>query len=275
VRLKVSDFPGDDLLVIEPERKQLSVLAGDKLLAQPFDGDMKATSTKVPGVITSLVTEKTPAAFLSMRLDADALDDLVMLTGGSAAPATLTTQDSGLLNAQVANAPGVNNYSVLGNGGRPVVLPGNSKANLEANTKTSGKTLPRAPEDSPSFWWLSFRADQLWSGTPGTLTEATASFYQRFFFDSYSFSGHAGEQVAVVLIRKLRRIRFIWDRTMGRLALTMTAMEVLTHVFRRPTDTSRCPPMAHTRSWSVHLPPQPPVITLLALASTRRVVRRQ
>ena len=80
-------------------------------------------------MITSLVAEKTDGRHFVDAPGRRCLDDLVMLTSGSAAPATLTTQDSGLLNPQADNAPGVNNYSVLGNSGLPVVRPGTQRPN--------------------------------------------------------------------------------------------------------------------------------------------------
>jgi titin len=86
--VKVSSLPQDDLLVLDPTTRQLHVLVGDP--AQVQAGRVQAGAPALP-LMTALETAGAPLAVLPMRLNRDALDDLVLLQTGQGAPSVLLT----------------------------------------------------------------------------------------------------------------------------------------------------------------------------------------
>jgi uncharacterized repeat protein (TIGR01451 family)/CSLREA domain-containing protein len=107
VRARVSSLPADDLLLLDPAARQLHLL-----LAAPA-GD---AGEPIPPVVT-LATAGAPAAVLPMRLNPDALSDLVLLQAGVDGPVVVETAPTAtyvvgtaleLANAIVAanNSPG-------------------------------------------------------------------------------------------------------------------------------------------------------------------------
>lgn len=93
---RVSGSANDDLLVVDSARRQLHIVMG-----KPLDTGTDAESpTLSEGILhreaeaVSLDVEGEPAAVLPMRLDSDARNSLVVLTGGHAGPSVLLSQAS-------------------------------------------------------------------------------------------------------------------------------------------------------------------------------------
>lgn len=93
----VSSSPTDDLLLLDASEHRLLVLSGNGE-AMPSDAALRTggSDSQLLGLrLTSLQTEDAPAAVMSMRLDIDALSDLVMLRNGSSAPSLVVTSGNG------------------------------------------------------------------------------------------------------------------------------------------------------------------------------------
>src|SRR5262249_42218564 len=91
VRVKVSSLPADDLIVVDGASHQLHIVTGDVEEwkgAQPAAHIPTLTDSRVAA---SLSVDGAAIAALPMRLNSDALSDLVILKGGSSAPTVMTT----------------------------------------------------------------------------------------------------------------------------------------------------------------------------------------
>lgn len=86
VRARVSVGPTDDLVMVDQVNHQLHILMGDTMTHQGGDA-VRISASPRPPVPVSLDTEGELVAVLPMRLNADALSDLVILKGG---PSSLT-----------------------------------------------------------------------------------------------------------------------------------------------------------------------------------------
>jgi hypothetical protein len=140
VRVKVSSLPTDDLVVLDQKHHQLHILL-------PATSDQRLASLDAEGV---------PVAVLPMRLNGDALSDLVILQGGSSAPtvaltaplATFTvanTSDSGSGSLRQAildaNAnPGVD--LITFNIGRATITPASGLPFITDSVTIDGTTAP-------------------------------------------------------------------------------------------------------------------------------------
>lgn len=88
VRAKVSSIPTDDLVLIDGSNHQLHILTSELPVASGSDAKTNVTSvahvtSKLRRVSASLDAEGGPVAVLPIRLNEDALSDLVILKGGS------------------------------------------------------------------------------------------------------------------------------------------------------------------------------------------------
>jgi hypothetical protein len=81
VRAKVSTLPHDDLVVVDSAGHQLQILAG----ARQVDSSSRGL------IATALEAASVPVAMLPVRLNSDALSDLVILEAGHIAPASSFT----------------------------------------------------------------------------------------------------------------------------------------------------------------------------------------
>jgi uncharacterized repeat protein (TIGR01451 family) len=91
LKAKVSSLPQDDLLLIDSSNRQLRIIEiGNR---QP-SGQQANSSSSGRGTLVDLEVEDEPVAALPMRLNADAIDDLVILRKHNSAPAVVTTQSA-------------------------------------------------------------------------------------------------------------------------------------------------------------------------------------
>jgi CSLREA domain-containing protein len=98
MRVRMSGLPADDLVLIAPEDNQLRILNGTQpqfhlpVSQQPIDGERSER------LLSTLETSgSAPDAILPMRLNVDALDDLVILNSGFASPAVCLTSAEGFV----------------------------------------------------------------------------------------------------------------------------------------------------------------------------------
>jgi uncharacterized repeat protein (TIGR01451 family) len=82
---RVSSLPTDDLVVVDPAGQQLHVISQQSPAGGPAGDAPTVTQT------VDLDVESGPVAVLPMRLNEDALSDLVVLRAGQAAPAAVLT----------------------------------------------------------------------------------------------------------------------------------------------------------------------------------------
>ncbi|HXG64261.1 MAG TPA: right-handed parallel beta-helix repeat-containing protein, partial [Blastocatellia bacterium] len=82
VRSWVSSEPVDSLVIVDPARPQLRIIAGTEATERTGKADQSDAALETVGE---------PVAVLPMRLNVDALSDLVVLRKGSAAPVVLPT----------------------------------------------------------------------------------------------------------------------------------------------------------------------------------------
>lgn len=99
VQAKVSGLPTDDLVVLNPTNHQLHILTTDNK-QRTTDSEQLATSDQRPATV-QLDVEGEPVAVLPMRLNVDALSDLVILKGGQSTLTVVLT--AALLTFTVTN----------------------------------------------------------------------------------------------------------------------------------------------------------------------------
>jgi PKD repeat protein len=86
IRARVSSVPVDNLVVIDSSRLQLQIVT----CKAKKQGEASAPS--IPEIPSSMSADSEPVAALPMRLNSDALSDLVILKRGSSAPSAAMTQ---------------------------------------------------------------------------------------------------------------------------------------------------------------------------------------
>jgi hypothetical protein len=86
IRARVSSVPVDNLVVVESFGHQLQIVT-----CKEHERD-EVTASSIPEIPVSLYAESEPVAALPMRLNSDALSDLVILKRGSSAQAVAMTQ---------------------------------------------------------------------------------------------------------------------------------------------------------------------------------------
>src|SRR2546426_4289171 len=89
IRAKVSSLPGDDLIVLDEAGQHLYIVSGDPETSDR--GNASSISSSRYQVRASLVVDGEPLAVLPMRLNSDALSDLVVLSKGQNAPSVMMT----------------------------------------------------------------------------------------------------------------------------------------------------------------------------------------
>jgi hypothetical protein len=89
VRARLSSLPKDNLVVLDQSRLQMRIVAFDGTSRN--NGVIPVASPKRP-LVVSIDTDNEPVAALSMRLNADAVSDLVVLRRGHREPSLLILQ---------------------------------------------------------------------------------------------------------------------------------------------------------------------------------------
>jgi len=98
---RLSGLPTEDLVVLDPHDRRLHVLSG----LMPSEGEPDSAA------LTSTVLEQDPVAMLPMRLNGDALTDLVLLQEGTEGPTVAVTSPQAVI---TVDFPGDN--AIAGNG---------------------------------------------------------------------------------------------------------------------------------------------------------------
>ncbi len=149
-RLKSSSLYADDLLVVGG--RQVQILAAD---GQRMNAEGVYEQAVAPGVLAALDAAAPVVAALSVRLNDDALDDLVLLTEGASAPTVLLTVAA--LNLQITEWQSDRSDS----------NPGDGQCKTSKNTCTLRAAIQEA-NASPG-------ADTIWSGWGNGVTFALNS----------------------------------------------------------------------------------------------------
>jgi hypothetical protein len=205
VSAKVSSLPGDDLLVVDRAARQVEVLVGKR----PRTDEGVATEPgKSEHTLVSLDVEGGPAGVLPMQLNADALSDLALIKDDASAPTVV-------LSAQFGEA-GVGGTATATKAPF-AVAPGSQMADMAAAgqaSQSSSQSQPKSggPITERSSKTLTKLAGDLAPqdgcvGTPiaigqtinGTLTTADCPLGDGSFYDTYTFSGSANQQIAIAL----------------------------------------------------------------------------
>jgi len=90
LRVRVSSLSHENLLIIDPAGKQVRIWMNEEERRER--GDISVLSSSGQSLPTILNVEDEPLAVYPMRLNRDALSDLVVLRKGNASPAVVTTQ---------------------------------------------------------------------------------------------------------------------------------------------------------------------------------------
>jgi hypothetical protein len=106
VRARVSSMPLDNLMIIDSASRSLRIIATDEQALEMNETTPRANS-RSNVVSLSLQTENELTAVLPMRLNPDALTDLVILARGQSSPAVITTTALEIFDVTNINDDGV------------------------------------------------------------------------------------------------------------------------------------------------------------------------
>jgi uncharacterized repeat protein (TIGR01451 family) len=117
IALRLSGVAKDDLLVVDRATRRLHLL-----MNQAADSSVSTSSMSLAG---ALDVEGEPTAVLAMRLNSDALDDLVILRDGASLPSILTTAPLATFTVTNTNDSGAGSL-------RQAIISANSAAGADA-----------------------------------------------------------------------------------------------------------------------------------------------
>ncbi|HEV8482139.1 MAG TPA: CSLREA domain-containing protein, partial [Blastocatellia bacterium] len=149
VRARLSSLPKDNLVVLDQSRLQMQIVAFDGVSRNR--GVVPLASPKQP-VMVSIDADEEPVAVLPMRLNADAISDLVVLRRGHRAPSLLIT-------------PAAFNFTVTSVADLPDASPGDGVCDIG----TSICTLRAAIQEANASAGLDTISFSLGSGTPSII----------------------------------------------------------------------------------------------------------
>ena len=104
ISVRISTSPKDDLLLLDQAGRQLHVIINES--ATVADGAAKSSASSSLRVAGALDFDGEPVAALGMRLNVDALSDLVVLTSSSSAPTVIPTSPAQIFTVINANDSG-------------------------------------------------------------------------------------------------------------------------------------------------------------------------
>lgn len=171
VPANVSSLPAVDLLAVDPVGRQIHILPG--------------CAAALP---VALDVAGEPAAVLPMRLNADALDDLVLLVAGAGAPAVVLTAPQATFTVVETGDQG--DECAAGDG---VCAATEEQGGLKACTVVAGCTLRAALDEANA----TSAADTILFSLPGTTIQLTDALYagRPVTIDGTSQPGYAGSPV--------------------------------------------------------------------------------
>ncbi len=117
VPARISSSPVDNLLVIDSSNNQLHVLAAEAATRKVES--QAAVARRSMRLAASLSVEGQPVAVLPMRLNVDAINDLVLLRSGRTAPTVIVSQSSTSIDTTNAHVPFVVNSTLSTNDANP------------------------------------------------------------------------------------------------------------------------------------------------------------
>lgn len=85
----VSGLPTDELLVIDEENNQVQVLSGEAEKRFTEDSEVLLSSPAISQIASAITADSAPVAVLPLRINHDALTDLVVLRENRSAPAVV------------------------------------------------------------------------------------------------------------------------------------------------------------------------------------------
>jgi parallel beta-helix repeat protein len=209
VSVRVSGLPGDDLLVLDANNRQLHLLTEGRALL----GDMPAEAMTDTGLSRSdslsMSVESAPLAVLPMRLDIDALTDLVVIRSDQSAPTVALTYHHGGL-------PAISSQSSLSSSAKkqelnngPVGTPRMEGAKApDQSSRTPSPQKSRSGSKLDAATIERFKAGC--AGTPinigatvnGSLSTSDCFFDDggdKTYVDVYTFNGTANQQISIAM----------------------------------------------------------------------------
>ena len=197
----VSGLPGDDLLVMDPRNLQLHILTESRRQnkEQAFD----AGSTQFNSV--SLAVDSAPVAVLPMLLNEDALQDLVILREGQSAPAVVFTGQTEDPLGLRYEAPSSAQQKKAERETGPVAPPVSPDERRRPQTDQQLRSEKASAKNEMALRLDIQQSIGACSSTPisygqtltGALTTSDCPIGDGSFFDDYSFTGTAGQKIAV------------------------------------------------------------------------------
>jgi uncharacterized repeat protein (TIGR01451 family) len=163
---RISSSPKDDLLLLDQSSRQLQILINESATVTD-ESDDKAIASSTLQVASTIDFDGEPVAVMGMRLNSDALSDLVVLKSDSSSPTVMTTSpaaiitvintnDSGtgslrqaIINANSAGFPGADliNFNIPGAGTQTIApltpLPAlTGPVTIDGSTQSPGSATP-------------------------------------------------------------------------------------------------------------------------------------
>ncbi|MCP9496072.1 MAG: hypothetical protein MSG64_16615 [Pyrinomonadaceae bacterium MAG19_C2-C3] len=196
-RGRVSGAAVDNLILPDELNHQVSVLGFGELKTKR-DGNNVAPVDVVRQSISTIKLDNSPSAMLAMRLNTDALDDLVFLQSGRSAPTVGLTNDAGSNAGSNAESVDDNQSSLslrrgVGDVKSSFVVAAKDVDKPKLKAKLSDITKSQMPlgNDCPTT--------PIRTGQPinGTLTATDCVFPDGSRFDAYTFGGIANQRIIV------------------------------------------------------------------------------
>ncbi|MEK6283137.1 MAG: InlB B-repeat-containing protein [Acidobacteriota bacterium] len=201
--VRLSGLPGDDLLLVDPANRQLHILTESRRQnkAQAID----AGSTQFNPM--SLEVESAPVAVLPMLLDGDALQDLVILREGQSAPAVVFTDQTEASLSFRNQSPSSTQEKKAEPETGPVTPPMSqddrqrpkSDQRLVSQKPRVKNEIAQRLNIQPSFGSCPSTPIAYGQTLGGTVTSSDCPYEAGWYFDDYSFSGTAGQQISAAM----------------------------------------------------------------------------
>jgi hypothetical protein len=151
ISARVSSIPGDDLIVVDAIESKLHIITADPTAADQSNAALHIRDSHIKGRATaSLEVEGEPVAALTMRLNADALSDLVILRNNhSAVSVVLTDAAAGFAD----NDLGAQSLKASENSGPPLVP--SEEYIFTSNSDPTGFITKYRASDGSQVWRIS------------------------------------------------------------------------------------------------------------------------
>ena len=206
---RVSGRPGDDLLVMDSSNQQLHILIEGRASSGNVKTNAISDAKQSASSSVTLSVASAPQAALAMRLDEDALSDLVILRSGVSAPTFALTNQSSAdaidVSSQSATAIQSNKPAEKGVLSAPTRFDGatpvdqTSRDAIQQSPKSGSKETAAMREQSSQQLACVTGNINIGQTLNGVLDSSDCILGDGSYYDRYTFSGTAGQQVVIFM----------------------------------------------------------------------------